>query len=208
MKDRSLIDKMNLTFIAITAMAIHHCLLAWDTDELRFLPEFGCGCGVWPTCDTRNINHAVNDAYTDEFHRLDVEFCSSLPQFEAKKQDNIRCIICWMIYTSGTDPAMAQPHNDQGSSVQYYPNYILEVLIEQPDNSCNCLSSCVAATESSMWFSAVLPMAGYAIASSSQPVPCSNSNRHSNDITSMMNFENMGSVNGSIIVESAMSLGG
>jgi len=73
-------------------------------------------------------------------------------------------------------------------------------------NSFNRLSSFVAATEASMRFSAVLP----AIASSSQPVPCSdsNSNSNSNDITNMTSVENTGLVDGSTIVEGAMSLGG
>jgi hypothetical protein len=31
MKDRSLIDKINPTFIAFTATAIHQCLSAWKT---------------------------------------------------------------------------------------------------------------------------------------------------------------------------------
>jgi len=53
---------------------------------------------------------------------------------------------------------------------------IPKVLIEQPDNSFNHLSSIFAATEASMQFSAVLPMGGSAIASSSQPIPCHDSN--------------------------------
>jgi len=46
MKDRSLIDKINLTFIALTATAIHHCLLVWKTGEYRLPPEFGSGGGA------------------------------------------------------------------------------------------------------------------------------------------------------------------
>jgi len=41
MKDGSLIDKINPTFIAITGTAIHHCLSAWKTGEIRVPPEFG-----------------------------------------------------------------------------------------------------------------------------------------------------------------------
>jgi len=33
--DRSFIDKLNPTFIALTATAIHYCLLAWNTGEFR-----------------------------------------------------------------------------------------------------------------------------------------------------------------------------
>jgi hypothetical protein len=102
---------------------------------------------------------------------------------------------------------MAQPHNDQGYSDEDFHDYIPEELIEQPDNSFNCLSSIVAATEASMPFSAVLP----AISSSSQPIPCSNSNSNSNNITNITNIIHITIievVNGSMIVEGAMSLGG
>jgi len=108
------------------------------------------------------------------------------------------------IHASGTDPAMAQPHNDQASIGEDFLDYVPEELIEQPDNSFNHLSSFVAATDASMRFLAVLP----AIASSSQPVHCSNSNSNSNDITNMTSIENTGLVDGSTIVEGAMSLGG
>jgi hypothetical protein len=206
MKDRSLIDKINPTFIALTATAIHHCLSAWKTGEFRVPPQFGPGGGAQRKCDTRNINHAVNNACTDVFRRLDADFRSSSPEVQAKKIDNIRSMIRRRIHSTGTDPAMAQPHNDQGSFDEDFLDYVPEELIEQPDNSFNRLSSFVAATEASMRFSAVLP----AIASSSQPVPCSdsNSNSNSNDITNMTSVENTGLVDGSTIVEGAMSLGG
>lgn len=204
MKDRSLIDKINPTFIALTATAIHHCLSAWKTGEFRVPPEFGPGGGAQRKCDTRNINHAVNNACTDVFRRLDADFRSSSPEVQAKKIDNIRSMIRRRIHSTGTDPAMAQPHNDQGSFDEDFLDYVPEELIEQPDNSFNRLSSFVAATEASMRFSAVLP----AIASSSQPVPCSDSNSNSNDITNMTSVENTGLVDGSTIVEGAMSLGG
>jgi len=80
----------------------------------------------------------------------------------------------------------------------------------QHNNSFNHLSSFVAATEVSIQFSAVLPISGSAIASGSQPVPCSNSNSNSNDITSITNmtsFENMELVDGSTIVAGAVSHG-
>jgi hypothetical protein len=87
---------------------------------------------------------------------------------------------------------MAQPHNNQGSFDDAILQYIPAKLMEQPDNSVNCISSCVAATEASSQFSAVLPMGGSAIASSSQPVPSSNSNSNSNNITNMTSVENTG----------------
>jgi hypothetical protein len=97
---------------------------------------------------------------------------------------------------------MAQPKNDQGSFDEDFLAYVPEKLIEQPDNSIHRLSSCVPATEASMRFSAVLP----AIANSIQPVPCSDSNSNSNDITNMTSIENTGLVGGSTIVAGAISL--
>jgi len=204
MKDRSLIDKINRPFIALTTTAIHHCLSAGKTGKFRVPPEFGPGGGAQRKCVTRDINHAVNIACTDVFRRPDADFRSSSPEVQAKRIDNIHCMIRRRIHSTGTDPAIAQPHNEQGSFDEDFLDYILGELIEQPDNAFNHLSSFVAATEASMRFSAVLP----AIASSSQPVPCSNSNSNSNDITNMTSIENMGSVDGSTIVEGAMSLGG
>jgi len=106
---------------------------------------------------------------------------------------------------------MAQPHHDQGRLDEDFLGYFLEELIEQPDNSLNHLSSIVAATEANMRFSAVLPMGRSAIASSSEPGPCSNNNSNSNDITTITNItsiENTGLVDGNTILEGAMSLGG
>jgi len=51
-------------------------------------------------------------------------------------------------------------------------------------------------------------MDGSAIASSSQPVPCSDSNSSGNHITNITSVENMRLVDGSMIVEGAMLLGG
>jgi len=204
MKDRSLIDKINPTFIALTKTAIHHCLSALKTGEFRVPPEFGPGGGAQRKCDTRNIDHAVNNACTDVFHHLDVDWRSSSPEVQAKKIDTIHSMIRRRIHSTGTDPAMAHPHNNQGSFDDDFLDYLPEELIEQPDNSFHCLSSFVAATEASMRFSAVLP----AIASSSQPIPCSDSNSNSNDITNMTSHENTGLVDGSTVVEGAMSLGG
>jgi len=94
MKDRSLIDKINLTFIALTATAIHHCLLACETGKFRVPPEFGPGGGAQCKWDTRNTNHAVNNACTDVFCRLDTDFRSSLPEVQAKTIDDVRRMIC------------------------------------------------------------------------------------------------------------------
>jgi len=106
---------------------------------------------------------------------------------------------------------MAQPQHDLGSCYEDFLDYIPQELREQSNNSCNHLSSFVAATEASMQFSTVLPIGGSAIASSSRPLPCSISNTNSNDITrigtNMSNVQNTGLVDGSTIVEGAMSLG-
>jgi hypothetical protein len=118
-------------------------------------------------CDTRNINHTVNNACTDVFRRLNTDFRSSSPEVQAKMRDNIRSLIPRWIHSPGTDPVMAQPQNHQGSLDEDFLNYVPEELIEQSDNSFNRLSSCVAAAEACTRLSAVLP----AIASSSQPGP-------------------------------------
>jgi hypothetical protein len=70
-------------------------------------------------------------------------------------------------HSTGTDPAMAQPHNDQRSIDVYFLALLQQELIEQSDNSFNCLSSFLAASEAIMEFSAVLPLGGSSIASSS-----------------------------------------
>jgi len=204
-------DRINPTFNAITATAIHHCLSAWNAGDLRVPPDFGAGGGAQRKCHTRNINQAVINACTDEFRSLDPDFCFSSPDVQAKQIDNIRTMIRWRIHSTGTDPAMAQPHNIQGSFDEDFLHFVPEELIEQPSSSSNPLSSIVAATEASMRFSAVLPISGSVIASGSQGVPCSNSNSNSNDITSITNMtsvENMELVNGSMIIDGVMSLGG
>jgi hypothetical protein len=199
-----LIDKINPTFIDLTATAIHHCLSHWNTGQFRVAPEFGQGGGAQHKCDTRNINHLVNNACTDDPRHLDEDFRSSSPEVQAKMIDNISSMIRRRIHSTGTDPVMGQLHNDQGSIDEECLEYIPEELIEQPHTPFNHLSSFVAATEASMQFSAVLP----AITSSSQPVPCSNSKSNSNNIANMTSVENTGLVIGSTIAEGEMSLGG
>jgi len=210
MKDRSLIDTINPIFIALTATAIHHCLSAWKTAKFRVLPDFGPGGAAQHKCNTRNINHGVNNECTDVFPHLDADFRYSMPEVQAKMMDNISSMIRRRIHSTGSDPEMAQPQNDQGSIDEHFLEYLPEELIEQPDNSFNHLSSFVADTEASMWFSAVLPIGGSAIASSSQPVPCSNSNSNSNSnhIPNMTSIENTGLVDGSTIVEGVIPLAG
>jgi len=150
MKDKSLIDLINQTFIARTTTANHHCLWALKTGEFSTPPECDPGGGGQCKCDTRNIDHAVNDAYTDVFHCLDADFHSSSPEVQHKKIDNMRSMIRPRIHSTGMAPAMAQPHNDQGSFDEGFHDYFPEELIEQPDNSFNRLRSFVAATEAIM----------------------------------------------------------
>ena len=206
-----MIDKINPTFIALTPRAIQDCLSAWETGEFRVPPEFGQGGAAQRKCDTRNNNHTGHNECTDVFRHLDAHFYSSIQVVYDKTIGNIHSMICRRIHSTCTYRAMAPPHNDQGSFDEDFLDYVLEELREKPDNAFHCLRSFVAATEASMQFPAVLPMGGSAIASRSQPIPCSNSNSKSNDITSipkMTSIVNTGSVNGSTIVEGVMSLGG
>jgi len=115
MKDASLIDNLNPTSIALTTTAIQHCLSVWKIGEFRVPAEFGPGSGAQPRCDTGNINHAVNKAYTDVFRCLNSDFLSSPPEVQAKMIDNICSMIRQRIHSTGMDPPMAQPHHDQGS---------------------------------------------------------------------------------------------
>jgi len=48
------------------------------------------------------------------------------------------------------DPAMPQPHNDEGSLDKDFIDYVPKELIGQPDNSFNHLSSFVAVTDARM----------------------------------------------------------
>jgi len=189
--------------------AIHHCLSPSRTGEFRVPPEFSPGGGAQCKCDTRNIDHAVNNACTDVYCCHVTDFCSPSQEVQAKMSHNIRTMICQRIHQNGTGPVMAQPHNYQASFDGNFFDYILEELIEQPNNSFNRLCSFVAVTEASLQFWAFLPMGGSAIASSSQPILCSDSTSKSNDITSITNMtriENTGLVNGSMILEGAISL--
>jgi len=193
--------------------AIHHCLSAKKTGKFRVLPEFGPEGGAQRKCNTRNINHVVYNSYKDELCSLNTDFRFSSPEVQSKEIDNICSGISQRMHSTGTGPAMAQPGNNQGSFDEELLDYILQKQIEQPDNSFNHLSCFVVATEASVRFSAILSMERSAIASSSQLIPCSNSNSNSNsnDITNITNItsnENTGLVDGNMIVYSATLLGG
>jgi len=51
MKDRSLIDEITPTFIALTSTTIHHRLLAWKTAEFGVPPECRPGGGAQSKCN-------------------------------------------------------------------------------------------------------------------------------------------------------------
>jgi len=84
MKDRSLIGKINQTFVALTTMAIAQWLSARKTGEFRVALDFGLGGGAQRKCARRTIIHIVNNACTDEFCPLNTDFCSSSPGVQAK----------------------------------------------------------------------------------------------------------------------------
>jgi hypothetical protein len=85
--------------------------LAWKTSEFRALPEFGPRGGVQSQCNTTNIYLKVNNTWTYELHRLDVDLCSSSPQVQAKIMDNICNMICQRIHEFGSDSVIAHPHH-------------------------------------------------------------------------------------------------
>jgi len=151
----------------------------------------------------------VNNACTVGCHHLNGDFCASLLEVEARKIEDNCSIIRRRIHSTGTDLAMAQPQKDQGSFDEDILDYIPEELIKQPHNSFDHHSGFVAANEASMPLSAVLPVGRSAITSRNQPIPCGDCN--SNDITNNTNISsivNMDLVNGSMIVDWAMWLGG
>jgi hypothetical protein len=156
------------------------------------------------------MKQAVKNPCTDVFCRRNLDFRFPPQRFNYKdgqypQQDSPKDPLNWY------SPSDCTTSQRSGLLDEDFPHNVTGEQIEQPDNSFNRLSSFIAATEPSMQFSAVLPVGGSAIASSSQPVPCSNSNSNSNNITSITNMngmEHMGLVDGSTIGEGAMSLSG
>jgi len=85
MNDRSLNATIDAIFIALTLIVIQQCLLAWQTGDFRVLPDLRSGGGAQRKCDTRNINHTVNNACTDGFCPLNADFILSHQRFNAKR---------------------------------------------------------------------------------------------------------------------------
>jgi len=125
MKDTSLIEKINPTFIALTTTAIRCCPSARKTGMIRVLPEFGQQDRVPRQFNTRNINDAVNQAYTALFCHLNMDFRSSSQEFQAKMIDITHSKIRRRIHSTGMDPAIAQPHNHQSSLDEDFLDYVL-----------------------------------------------------------------------------------
>jgi len=85
-------------------------------------------------CDTTNINYTVNNACTDGICCLNVEFLSSSSEVQVEMIYTICTQMCRRIHSTGTDPAMAQPQNDQCGFDEDILDYIWEELIEWHDN--------------------------------------------------------------------------
>jgi len=211
MKDGSLIDIINLIFISLTAPTIHHCLSVYKPGEFTLPPEIGLGGGAQHKYNTRVINHLEMDECGDVFHLLNVNFHSSSPELQANKTDNIRSIIHQRIHSTGIDPVLSQPHHTQGRIDVEFLVYILKKPLERSNKSFKPLSSFIVATESSMQFSAVLPIGRLSIASSSQLIHSSNSNSNSSDITNVTKIprvENPGLGGGRTIAKGVILSGG
>jgi len=146
MNGQSFIHKVNLTFITHSMTTSRHQLSAWKTGECRVPPDFGRGGVEQCHWDTTNSNRARKNAFTDVFRGLDTDFCSFFPEVQGKKIDNICGMTRRTLHSTGTDPAMAQPPDHQGSLDEHFLEYIPEEQIEQPDNSFNLPCSSVAAT--------------------------------------------------------------
>jgi len=143
MINQSYPDNINLTFIALTTMAINHYLSACKTSEFKVLPEFVPGGGLQSRCKRRNINHALNNACGNESRRLDANFLSAFLHVRAKKIHHIRSMIRGWIHSTCTNPVIAQPHNNQGSIYEDVLDSFSQKLIELPDTTFNHLSSLV-----------------------------------------------------------------
>jgi hypothetical protein len=148
--------------------------------------------------------HPGNDSSTDVFCHPDAHFCFSSADVQTTKIVKNGCNFGGRIHLTGMDSVTAPPQNDLGSYDENFLDYIPEDLIEEPDNSSNCVNSVVAAPVASMRFSAVLPIGMSAIPSSNQPIPYSNRNSSQHDNTNIPNFasfQTRGLVNGNTTVQ-------
>lgn len=115
MNHSSSIVKISPTFIPLAAVAIHHYQPAWKTGQFRVPPGFGPGGGAPHKCNTRNIDRVVNNACTDVFCALNIDFSFATPEVQARKIEIACIMIHGKIHSLGMDPAMAQPYNDESS---------------------------------------------------------------------------------------------
>jgi hypothetical protein len=85
--------------------------------------------------DTRKIDQRVHNVYPDVFGRLAPDFYSSSPEVRSKIIHNICSTFSRSIHSTGADPVMAGPHDDQGSIVADVLDSVPEDQGQQPDNS-------------------------------------------------------------------------
>jgi len=84
------------------------------------LPEFVTAYEAHCQCNTENINHAVNNLYTDVFSCVDVDWLCSFHAVKVQRRDIIRSMIHQGIRSPGKDPVLAQHHTNQGSINEYH----------------------------------------------------------------------------------------
>jgi hypothetical protein len=89
-KDWSLIDTINLTFLTLTTTAIHNCQLPMKSAKLRVPLEFNPWGGEQHNCNTSSKTQADNNWRTDVFHCLDVHFRSFSPKVQPNNSHNIQ----------------------------------------------------------------------------------------------------------------------
>jgi hypothetical protein len=208
-KDRSLANAVSLIFFALTVMAMHHCLSAWKIGEFLIPPDIGLGCDAELESETKNTSYAMNNLCPVVFGHHNMHCLSLPPKVEVAEVNNIRSLIHLRIHSTGTDPAMVQPHENLGSIHENLFYFIPEKLIEQSNKTFKHHSSFVAAMEANMHFSAVLPLGWSAIASSSCPI--TNNDSISNNITHLTDITHMDNTrlfNGRKIIEAAILIGG
>jgi hypothetical protein len=182
-KHRSLFDIINPIFIALTVMAIPHHRSAWKAGEIRVTPLYDPVDEAQCRCDSRYINYMVKHEWPNAIDHRQVALGCSSPVVRTKEIHIKHCLNCTMIYLSGTDTVTAHPQIEIPNFDGDFLDYVTKELLDKSNNFFNYLSSFVAATDSCMNFSTVLPRGWSPVTSSSQPVPGSDSNTHDISIT-------------------------
>jgi hypothetical protein len=91
-KDRSLIEKTNQVFIALTATAIQRGLSVCKNCEFRRPVEFHPGGAAQTVCDTCNVNQMLGNPCIAVFCGLDLGLYLSLAEVLAQNVGFIRSI--------------------------------------------------------------------------------------------------------------------